>query len=335
VLFPQVSPMHSTHETRVVVTGGAGYLGSVVTAHLLLAGYSVVVLDRLAGGGESLLGFAGHERFRLVVGDVRDSLVLTDALKDVSAVIHLAAVVGEPACAVDEAEARSINLGGATSVLAAAEAFGVERLVMVSTCSNYGVSDPDVLADEDAPLRPLGVYARSKVDAELAVLGHRGATTVRVLRLGTICGLSPRMRFDLLVNEMARAAVLGDGIRIFAPDAWRPFLHIRDAARVVERSLAVPAEATGGRVFNVVGENYQKKGLANLARHRFPSAPVELTDAVPDARDYRASGARILREWGFEPVSRVEDAFLEIAAAVRSGVFRDPRWDGYAAAPIR
>src|SRR5262249_36270488 len=159
--------------------------------------------------------------------------------------------------------------------------------------SNYGVSDPDVLADEDAPLRPLGVYAQSKVDAELAALAHQGRTSVVVLRLGTICGLSTRMRFDLLVNDMARAAVLGESIAIFAPDAWRPFLHIRDAGRVVEWAIGQPVASIAGRVFNVVGENYQKKGLAALARRLYPGVSIALTDAVPDARDYRASGARI------------------------------------------
>ncbi len=324
-----------TRSQTVVVTGGAGYVGSVVASRLLLNGFRVVVLDRLAGGGDALLAFSGCEQFRLVSGDVRDQAVLGEALRGAAAVVHLAAIVGEPACAANEAEARAVNLEGTKAVLAAADTFGVDRFVMVSTCSNYGVSDPDIVADEDAPLRPLGIYARSKVDAELAVLSHQGATTVSVLRLGTICGLSPHMRFDLLVNEMARAAVLGDHISIFAPDAWRPFLHIRDAARVIERCLSMPDPAVRGRVFNVVGENYQKKGLVELVRRHFPSAAVELAHKVPDARDYRASGARIQREWGFEPAAGVEDAFLEIAAAVRAGVFRDPRWEGYAAAPMR
>ena len=221
-----------TSRRTVVVTGGAGYVGSVVTSHLLLGGARVVVLDRLAAGGESLLGFAGADNFDLIVGDVRDAEVLDRALHAADAVVHLAAVVGEPACAGNEVEARSINLDGARAVLEAVERQRVSRLILVSTCSNYGVSSPDVLADEDAPLNPLGIYARSKVDAELAALAHTGDATVGVLRLGTICGLSPRMRFDLLVNDMARAVVLGETIAIFAPDAWRPFLHIRDAARV-------------------------------------------------------------------------------------------------------
>src|SRR5229473_1046776 len=150
-------------QTTVVVTGGAGYVGSVVTAHLLMAGYRVVVVDRLAAGGESLLGFASHPAFRLLNADVRDARVRQDALQGADAVVHLAAVVGESACALDEAEAYSVNRDGTRSIVSAAEERGVARVILVSTCSNYGVSDSEALADEDSPLNPLGIYARSKV----------------------------------------------------------------------------------------------------------------------------------------------------------------------------
>jgi nucleoside-diphosphate-sugar epimerase len=317
---------------NVVVTGGAGYVGSVVSAHLLLAGHTVVVVDSLGTGAESLLGFLSHPRFRLIAGDVRDVDVARAAVSAAEAVVHFAAVVGEAACAVDPGEARSINRDGTQALLAAAGQAAVSRFVMISTCSNYGVSDANVLADEDAPLRPLGVYAGSKVEAEQAVLSRAVPACRYVLRLGTICGLSPKMRFDLLVNDMARAAAQGESIRVFAPDAWRPFLHIRDAARAVEWSLGAPA--AGARVFNIVGENYQKKGLVDLVRRHFPQASIEIEHTVPDARDYRVSGARIQQQGGFAPAHTIEAAFLETADAVRAGVFRDPRWSGHAAAPI-
>jgi len=318
--------------TTVVVTGGAGYVGSIVTAHLLLEGHSVVVLDRLAGGGESMLGYVSHPAFRFVCGDVRDRSLVSQALDGAGAVIHLAAIVGEPACKPHEREAWSINFEGTLVTLEVAEALRIPRLLYVGTCSNYGVSSPDVLVDEDAPLNPLGVYAQSKVEAEQAVLAHCGNTRTSVLRLGTICGLSPSMRFDLLVNEMARAAVLGDTIDIFAPDAWRPFLHIRDAARAMAWELAAQVAPTGRRVFNVVGDNYRKRDLGALVSRHYPHARIEVTDKVPDPRDYRVSGNRI-RERGFEPTMSVEDAFVQVAAAIKSGVFRDPRSAEHAAAP--
>ncbi len=315
----------------VVVTGGAGYVGSVVVGHLLLAGASVIVVDTQAGGGEALLGFAGHPRFSLAVGDVRDPDVLRRTFGRARAVVHLAAVVGEPACQINAGVARAINLDGTLTALRCAEDAGLDRFVYVSTCSNYGVSSPDSLADEDAPLRPLGVYAQSKVAAEQAVLGHGGALPRVVMRFGTICGLSGRMRFDLLVNEMARAAVLGDEISVFAPDAWRPYLHIRDAARAVEWALG--PDVPLGRVFNVVGENVQKRGLIDLVRRHYPGASIALTDRAPDLRDYRVSGERVTRA-GFTPGLIVEDAFLEMAAAVAAGAFVNPRSAEYAAAPV-
>jgi nucleoside-diphosphate-sugar epimerase len=317
----------------VVVTGGAGYVGSVITSHLLFAGWAVTVLDTLAGGGESLLGFAGHPGFRLVAADVRDEGQLRSTCADASAVVHLAAVVGETACAADEANARSINEGGTRAVLSAADNAGVRRLVMISTCSNYGVSSPDVLADEDAPLCPLGIYAASKVLAEQMALAHTGRLLTCGLRLGTICGLSPSMRFDLLINDMARAAVLGDAIDIFAPEAWRPFLHIRDAARAVEWALQAPENIVTRQVFNVVGKNYQKKQLIDLVRAHYPDASIRITHAVPDARDYRVAGTRVRERGGFSPSHTIDGAFTDVAEAVRAGVFRDPRWAGYSAAP--
>lgn len=317
----------------VVVTGGAGYVGSVITSQLLFGGWAVTVVDSLAGSGESLLGFASHPKFRIVAADVRDEDRLRTACAGASAVVHLAAVVGETACAADEANARSINEGGTRAVLSAAAAAGAGRIVMISTCSNYGVSSPDALADEDAPLRPLGIYAASKVRAEQMALAHTGPLTTCGLRLGTICGLSPKMRFDLLINEMARAAVLGDAIEIFAPDAWRPFLHIRDAARAVEWALQAPEDVVARQVFNVVGENFQKKQLIDLVRAHYPNASIGITHSVPDARDYRVAGNRIRERGGFSPTQTIDMAFTEVAEAVRAGVFRDPRWAGHSAAP--
>jgi nucleoside-diphosphate-sugar epimerase len=264
---------------------------------------------------------------------VRDEEVLQTVCAGASGVVHLAAVVGETACAADKTNARSINEDGTRAVLSAAEAAGAGRLVIISTCSNYGVSSPDVLADEDAPLHPLGIYAESKVRAEQMVLAQTGRLLTCGLRFGTICGLSPSMRFDLLVNDMARAAAVGDAIDIFAPDAWRPFLHIRDAARAVEWALRAPADVVSGQVFNVVGKNYQKKQLIDLVRAHYPEASIQVTDAVPDARDYRVDGNRIQERGGFSPIHTIDAAFTEVAEAVRVGIFRDPQWAGYSAAP--
>src|SRR5262249_27243442 len=156
-------------------------------------------------------------------------------------------------------------------------------------------------ADETVPVKPLSRYAESKVEAEkLALAGDHGMGAC-VLRFGTICGLSPRMRFDLLVNELARAAALGEPVEIFAPDAWRPFLHVRDAALAIAFCLSAPAGGVHGKMFNVVGENYQKQGLIDLTLKHYPATRIAVTRKQPDLRDYRVSGERIRRELGFTP----------------------------------
>jgi nucleoside-diphosphate-sugar epimerase len=318
---------------KVVVTGGAGYVGSVVTGHLLTSGVDVTVLDRLVYGGEALLAFYGHPRFQLLTGDVRQQEKLSEAMAGADAVVHLAAIVGDEACAIDTEEAWAVNYGGTELVLATARECQVKRVVFVSTCSNYGISAPGEIADENFPLRPISQYARSKVAAEQIVVAADGLCST-VLRFGTICGLSPRMRFDLLVSEMARSAALRDPIHIFAPEAWRPFLHIRDAARAILHCIESSDELVHGRIFNVVSDNYTKKQLIDLVLKHYPDTNVAVTDKHPDLRDYRATSDRILRELGFSTRFTVEDALLETAAAVLAGVFRDPRWAGHSAVPL-
>ena len=317
---------------KFLITGGAGYIGSVAVAHLLAEGHSITVYDRLIYGGESLLAHASHDRFSLVVGDVRDTPRLAAAMAGADAVVHLAAIVGEPACSVDDEASWSINVDGTASALEAASRAGIGRFLFVSTCSNYGLANADVIADEDAPLQPLSRYAEAKVACERVALSspHRGAT---VLRFGTICGISPRMRFDLLVSEMARSAVTGETILLYTPDAWRPFLHVRDAARAIAAWAGAPSERVAGAVYNVVSENYRKRDLAQLVTKHFPHTPIQITDRAPDRRDYRVSGQRFEEALGFRASKTVEDAFLETARAVSDGLFRDAASPSHSALP--
>jgi nucleoside-diphosphate-sugar epimerase len=310
---------------RVLLTGGAGYVGTRVSAHLLEAGLEILVFDKLLYGAEGLASLLDHPRFRFVAEDIRNLDALRTALSQVEVIVHMAAIVGESACQVDPNATRSINLDATERLVQLAQQTGIGRFLFVSTCSNYGVADPDVLANEDTPLRPLSLYAETKVLAERIVLQSASAQFATcVLRLGTICGLSPRMRFDLLVNDLARCAVLRKTISIHAPDAWRPFLHIREAGRVIQHCLTVPVDSVRGRVFNVVTDNYRKWELADLARKHFPEAPLQIKDGDRDLRDYRVSSDRIRQKLGFQMTRTTEQAFLEVAAAVERGVFRDP-----------
>lgn len=319
---------------HILITGGAGYVGSRVTAHLLAAGYAVTVFDKLVYGAEALLPFDRHERFALIRGDVREPAAIAAAAEGKDAIVHFAGVVGEQACAIDSEQSWSINVEGAKTVLAAAHAVKIAQLVFISTCSNYGVAKPGELATEDLPLNPLSDYARAKVECERLILSAPPPPAATVLRFGTICGLSGRMQFDLLVSEMAKRCARGEKIDVFSPDAWRPFLHVVDAARAIDCVLQSSSNRSARRVFNVVGENYQKRGLVELARRHFPAVEIQITDKKPDLRDYRVDGARIAQELGFKPQASVEDAFLETARAVADGVFRDPDWPGHSAVPL-
>jgi nucleoside-diphosphate-sugar epimerase len=319
---------------KVLITGGAGYIGSIASADFVASGYDVTVFDKLIYGGEGLLSLGVHSRFKLIQADVRSTEAVRAAMDGVKAVVHLAAVVGEPACSIDETKSREINSAGTQIVFEAAKSMGVERFIYVSTCSNYGVSEPNILTDEDAPLKPLSTYASSKVEGERLALDHTGSMTATVLRFGTICGLSPRMRFDLLVSEMARNAVLGRPLDIFSPAAWRPFLHVRDASRALRTILEAPKDLVSGLVYNVVGENKQKSDLVDMVRKHYPETSVEVTSKLPDLRDYRVSATRIANALQFAPQYSIEDAFLETAQAVKNGVFRDPFWQGHSAIPL-
>src|SRR5688572_29734010 len=261
---------------RIVITGGAGYIGSTAVGAFLAAGHEVTVFDSLLYGGDALRAFSVFPTFTLVKGDIRDLVHLSRVLPTHDAVVHLAAVVGEPACSLNEDAAKSINLDGTANVLRVFEEAGLSRLIFLSTCSNYGVSDPGVLVDEEAPLRPLSLYARCKVESEQRVLNHRGRGCATVLRFGTICGVSPRMRFDLLVNDMARAAALGQSISVYSPDAWRPYLHVRDAAGALAAVLAAAPMQVDRKVYNVVGDNCTKRTLLELVTKYFPATEVIL-----------------------------------------------------------
>lgn len=319
---------------NALVTGGAGYLGSRVVAHLLARGHKVRVFDRLLYGGEALLALGAFPGLTVEAGDIRDVAALRQSLEGADAVIHLAGIVGEEACKRDPAFSWSINHDAVPGLVRLAEEARIARLVVVSTCSNYGVAEPNVEVGEDAPLNPLSAYARAKVATERMVLEADRLPCVTVLRLGTICGVSARMRFDLLVNEMARDASLGREIEIYAPAAWRPYLHIADAAEAMERVLSADSGAVDRSIFNVVGENRQKTELLEIARTVFPELRAKIVDRRPDLRDYRVSGRRVAERLGFRPSLTVADAFREVAAAVRDGRFRDPDWKGHSAVPL-
>jgi nucleoside-diphosphate-sugar epimerase len=315
-------------QPRVLVTGGAGYVGSLVVNELLASHTPVRVLDSLLHGSvPSLLGAWGRSSFEFLRGDVRDPATRRAALAGVDSVVHLAAIVGDPACARQPDLAQEVNLEATRALLADCQQLGVRRVVFASTCSNYGKMPGDVLATEEFELRPVSLYARTKVAAELDVLakGRNGLETC-CLRFATVYGSSPRMRFDLTVNEFTRDLVLGEELVVFGEQFWRPYVHVRDAARAVATVLDAPRDAVDGEVFNVgaTGENYRKIDIVELLQQRLPSARVRYVRKEEDPRDYRVAFEKIDATLGFRPSYTVGDGIDEIMALVQSGILAEP-----------
>jgi len=308
----------------VLVTGGAGYLGSVLSLVLLEAGYHVRVIDNLLYGGRGLLPVMGHSRFEFYAADILDHDAVERATGGVDAVIHLAAIVGDPACARDPTLARAVNEEGSAHVIAAARSAGVKRFVFTSTCSNYGrMADVSVLATEAHDLRPLSLYAETKVAIERGLLAlPQSPTAFTVLRLATLFGLSPRMRFDLTVNQFVMEMSVRRKVTVYGEQFWRPYVHVRDATRAIVAVLAAPGDSVAGRVFNVghTDENYRKVDLIEIISRRVPGAEVEFVSMAEDPRDYRVSFDRIRSVLAYSTTRSVADGVEEMATALEAGV---------------
>jgi nucleoside-diphosphate-sugar epimerase len=313
----------------VLVTGGAGYIGSVLVDDLLDRGWSVRVLDALAvGDGRSLLHVWGRPGFEFVRGDVQVPEIRAAALAGADAVVHLASIVGDPACARDPDLARAVNRDATSALVGEAAAAGVRRFIFASTCSNYGkMTDGNAVATEEWELRPVSLYAETKVAAELEVLARSTADfATTCLRFATVYGSSPRMRFDLTVNEFTRDALLNRELVVYGEQFWRPYVHVADAVRAVSTVLDASVEDVAGEVFNVGSstQNFRKQDLVEFLLERIPSTVVERVPQADDPRDYRVGFAKIESRLGYATTRTVPGGIDELIALLGSGVISDP-----------
>jgi nucleoside-diphosphate-sugar epimerase len=320
---PETNPRH------VLVIGGAGYLGNTVTRRLLAAGHRVRVLDLLIyDHGNALAGLWENPAFSFIRGDLRDAATVRGALDGITDVVHLAAIVGDPAASAYPELARSINVDGAISVFDSLDGSGVERFIFTSTCSNYGLRESDDLATEESELAPVSLYAENKVAFEQHALGRAAEVDFcsTILRIATAYGMSQRMRFDLTVSEFARTLAIGDSLLVYDADTWRPYCHVEDISSAIITVLGSPEDAVRGEVFNVghSDENYTKRMLVDAALVALDGVgEVEFQEGGKDPRNYRVSFAKIEARLGFQARRRVPSAVAELVAAVRAGVFLD------------
>ncbi len=303
---------------RVLITGGAGFIGSHLVRMLLERGYHVRVLDRFDYGPIGIEGIA-HPNFEIIQGDVCSSRDVSRAVRNVDGVIALAAIVGDPACNLNPEETVNLNYASTKILVETCNFYGVRRLVFASSCSVYGASDRGLLT-ERSRLNPVSLYARTRVLSENIVFDRHGDVEPVVVRLATVFGLSPRMRFDLVVNTLTARAVTEGRISIFGGNQWRPNVHCRDAARAFVLALEAPASDVAGEIFNLGGDanNHRINEIGDRVAEIVGDVTVERRDEIPDPRDYRVSFAKIRRVLGFEPEHAVADGIREVAAAVRA-----------------
>ena len=323
-----------TDDRHVLITGGAGYIGSLLTSELLRANYRVTVLDDLLFGGESLLGFLHHPKFQFVKANVTEPRAIRDNVRGEwpipQAIVHLAAIVGFPACqAVGRQAAWRYNVEATKMVFEQAAELGVERFVFASTYSNYGLSKDGKPVTEESPLNPQSLYAETKIAAEEYLLSQKDATTAPLsFRFATLYGISPRTRFDLIVNQFVLEAFTKRELIIYQRGYSRSFVHVRDTVRGIIMGLEAEDSKVRGQVFNLGTPegNYTKDEIVGLILKRIPETIVEYKDLTfgGDMRDITVSFEKIRRVLGFNTTLTVDDGIREVLHVLKSGIIRNP-----------
>lgn len=314
---------------KVLVTGVAGYIGSVLTHKLLDKGFEVIGIDNLLYGGESLLSIYNHPNFKFYKKDIRNIETIVSLVNEVGAVIHLAAIVGDPACAKQPQLAISTNLDGSINLLKAANnSYSVKNFIFASTCSNYGKMEGNSYVTEESPLKPVSLYAELKVKFEEIMLDgeYRKNFCPTALRFATAYGISPRMRFDLTVNEFTKDAALGRELTIFGEQFWRPYCNVEDLANACILVLESEPDKVYKNVFNVgdTSENYQKKMLAEELKKLIPDLKIKYVKKDEDPRDYKVSFEKIKKVLGFQITKTVPQGMEEIIRVIKDNIISDP-----------
>ncbi len=312
---------------KILVTGGAGYIGSVLTRKLLEMNYYVRVIDSLKWGGESLYDLFSYKNFDFLKGDLRSKYDIEKSLEEIDYVVHLAAIVGDPACKKFSDEATQTNWESSVNLFEIAEKMGVKKFIFSSTCSNYGkMSADDNFVNENSPLNPVSLYAELKVKFEDFIINKRNDSKMSstALRFSTVYGFSPRIRFDLTVNEFTRNMFLENFQEIWGKQFWRPYSHVNDLCNATILCLENNNDLRG-EIFGVgsTDQNFQKGEIIERVNSIIPGN-IKYVEKTEDPRDYRVDFSKIKDELGFKKTKSINDGILEIKKVLQSGVILDP-----------
>lgn len=313
-------------QRTILVIGGAGYIGSALLPKLLDSGYRVRLLDLLLFDLEPIASLLDHPNLEIVQGDFRHVGKIVEVMQGVDGVVHLGAIVGDPACELDRELTTEVNLSATRMVAEVAKLCRVERFVFASTCSVYGACDE--LLDERSTTKPVSHYGNTKLAAERVLLGMADDTFApTILRFATIYGLSGRTRFDLVVNLLTAKAKLEGQITVNGGNQWRPFVHVDDAALAVAQALSAPLEIAGNEIFNVGcdEQNYTIKQIGELVHEHVPGAELIINEHDTDRRNYRVSFAKVRNRMNFQPQWTLESGIQQVIEAIARGDIVDYR----------
>ncbi|MGB0908722.1 MAG: NAD-dependent epimerase/dehydratase family protein [Nitrospirales bacterium] len=303
----------------VLVTGGAGYVGSALVPRLLAEGHRVKVLDLYLYGESALEGVRGHENLEEIRGDIRDRVILEQSIPGCDAIIHLACISNDPSFELNPELGRSINYDAFTGLVDCARESGVRRFIYASSSSVYGVKNEEHVT-EDLPLEPLTDYSKFKALCEKILLEKRWpGFEVLVIRPATVCGYSPRLRLDLTVNILTNHAVNNRKITVYGGEQKRPNIHIQDMVEVYTQSLEWPSAKVDGQVFNAGYHNHCVSEIAEMVKGCVGSDVEIVQTETNDHRSYHISSEKIARELGFTPQHTVRDAIGDLMTAFQDG----------------
>lgn len=295
---------------RILITGGAGYLGSKLTETLLSQGYDVIVYDNLFFGSVGVISFLDNPKYKLIKSTVKNFGLIETVIQEVDYIIHLAAIVGEPSCKQYESSVYGVNTGSTNWISECAYKYDIP-LLFLSTCSNYGKTDEVVT--EDSPLEPLGLYADSKIQAEKVVLENDHL----VLRMSTLFGVSYRVRYDITINEFVYQYYRDKLLKVYGEDTWRPYLHVQDACNMIIKCMEKDLQGVYNVGFNDL--NYQKKEIVNTIVDYLGEGKLEYVK-FDDPRDYRVNFDKIQKELNYQYKFSLKDGIRELYEEIQRGI---------------